>query len=124
MATGLKNILIEYCPKRRNEWRLWLKENHTLTEGIWLILAKKESGLPTVAINDAIEEALCYGWIDSVPNKLDKNYFKILFSPRNPKSKWSRINKERVNKLAKLGMLAPSGKKMIAIAKKQELGMR
>jgi len=118
MAVGIKKVLFEYYPKSRNEWRRWLQENHTLDTGIWLIIAKKESGLPTVPVNDAIEEALCYGWIDSVPNKIDSNYFKILFSPRNPKSKWSRINKERVEKLAKLGMLAPSGKKMIALAKK------
>lgn len=118
MASGIKKILKEYYPISRQEWRQWLQENHTQTEGIWLILAKKESGLPIVNMRDVVEEALCFGWIDSVANKLDDKCFKILITPRKPKSKWSKINKDRVKKLTKLGLLAPAGKKMIALAKK------
>ena len=115
---GIKKVYNEYYPKSRSEWRQWLQENHLQKDGIRLIIAKKGSGLPSLSVADAVEEALCFGWIDSVPNKLDGKRFKIFFSPRNPKSKWSKINKGRVKKLTKLGLIAPAGKKMIALAKK------
>lgn len=113
----IKKVYNEYYPKCRSEWRQWLQENHAQKDGIRLILAKKGSGLPSLPVADAVEEALCFGWIDSVAHKLDDKRYKIFFSPRNPKSKWSKINKGRVKKLAKLGLIAPAGKKMIALAK-------
>lgn len=115
---GIKKVHNEYYPKSRSEWRQWLQENHTQKGGIRLIIAKKGSGLPSLTVAEAVEEALCFGWIDSVANKVDDRCFKIFFSPRNPKSKWSKINKDRVKKLTKLGLIAPAGKKMIALAKK------
>jgi len=118
MPPGIKKIIKEYYPKNRSEWRQWLQKNHGKAAGIRLIIAKKESGLPILPLSDAVEEALCFGWIDSVANTLDEKRFKILFSPRNPKSKWSKINKERVKKLTKLRLLAPAGKHVIALAKK------
>jgi uncharacterized protein YdeI (YjbR/CyaY-like superfamily) len=118
MAKGIKKSFNDYCPKSRSEWRQWLQKNHTQPDGVWLVLAKKESGLKLLSVAEAVEEALCFGWIDSVANKIDVNFFKLFISPRNSKSKWSRINKGRVKKLAKLGLLTPAGKKMIALAKK------
>jgi uncharacterized protein YdeI (YjbR/CyaY-like superfamily) len=115
---GIKKVHNEYHPKSRSEWRQWLQENHTEKDGIRLIIAKKGSGLPSLSVADAVEEALCFGWIDSVANKINDKCFKIFFSPRNPKSKWSKINKDRVKKLAKLGLIAPAGKEMITWAKK------
>ncbi len=115
---GIKKVHNEYYPKSRSEWRQWLQENHVQKDGIRLIIAKKGSGLPSLPVADAVEEALCFGWIDSVANKIDDKHFKIFFSPRNPKSKWSKKNKARVKKLTKLGWIAPAGKKMIALAKK------
>jgi len=118
MAKGIKKTFKDYYPQSRGEWRQWLQENHTQTDGIWLVLAKKESGLKLLSVAEAVEEALCFGWIDSVPNKVDANFFKLFISPRSPKSKWSKINKDRVKKLAKPGLLTPAGKKVIALAKK------
>ena len=118
MASEIKKIRTEYYPKSRGEWRQWLLENHTQKDGIRLIIAKKGSGLPSLPVAEAVEEALCFGWIDSVANKIDDKCFKIFFSPRNPKSKWSKINKDRVKKLTKLGLLAPVGRNMIVLAKK------
>lgn len=115
---GIKKAYTEYYPKSRSEWRQWLQENHVQKDGIQLIIAKKGSGLPSLPVADAVEEALCFGWIDSVAHKLDDKRYKIFFFPRNPKSKWSKINKGRVKKLTKLGLIAPAGKKMIALAKK------
>ena len=118
VASGIKKIRNEYYPKSRSEWRQWLLVNHAQKDGVRLIIAKKGSGLPSLPVADAVEEALCFGWIDSVANKIDDKRFTIFFSPRNPKSKWSKINKDRVKKLTKLGLLAASGKKMIILAKK------
>jgi uncharacterized protein YdeI (YjbR/CyaY-like superfamily) len=105
-------------PASRAEWRKWLEKNHASNDVIWLVFAKKESGIPTLTVADAVEEALCFGWIDSVANPVDQNYFKVRMSPRNPKSKWSKINKDRVKKLIKQGLMTEAGLDVIAKAKK------
>lgn len=105
-------------PKSRAAWRAWLQKNHTQQESIWLVLAKKDSGLPSLSVEDAVEEALCFGWIDSVPNKVDDKRYKILLSPRKPKSNWSNVNKQRVARLIKAGLMTEPGMKMITLAKK------
>lgn len=105
-------------PKSRAAWRAWLQKNHTQQESIWLVLAKKESGLPSLSVEDAVEEALCFGWIDSVPNKVDDKRYKILLSPRKPKSNWSNVNKQRAARLIKSGLMTEAGMKMITLAKK------
>ncbi|MBA3346412.1 MAG: hypothetical protein H0T44_14135 [Gemmatimonadales bacterium] len=91
----------------RAAWRAWLKANHDTSRGIWLIYYKKESGKPRMAYAAAVEEALCYGWIDSVANKLDAERYMQLFSPRRAGSDWSALNKRRVKRLAAEGMIAP-----------------
>lgn len=107
-----------YYPPNRQEWRNWLKDNHEYSEGIWVIYYKKGSKKPTVSYDDAVEEALSFGWIDSTANTLDEERYMQLFTPRKPKSTWSRINKQRVEKLMKLGMMTPAGLEKIEIAKK------
>jgi uncharacterized protein YdeI (YjbR/CyaY-like superfamily) len=83
----------------RKDWRKWLKKNYRTAKGIWLIYYKKESGKPRIAYNDAVEEALCFGWIDSTVRSIDKDRFAQRFSPRNPKSPYSQANKERLKNL-------------------------
>jgi uncharacterized protein YdeI (YjbR/CyaY-like superfamily) len=103
--------------KNRQEWRDWLEKNH-LTEGrIWLIIYHKKSSVPSVKIEEAMEEALCFGWIDSKAKKRDHESFYLSFSPRNPKSNWSNINKERVERMTSQGLMTPAGQIMIDLAK-------
>jgi len=87
----------------RLEWRKWLKKNYKTEKEIWLIYYKKASGKPRIAYNDAVEEALCFGWIDSTVRKLDEERFAQRFSRRNPKSGYSQSNKERLAKLTTEG---------------------
>lgn len=104
--------------KNRMGWRKWLEKNHTIKENIWLIMYRKESGVPSVNYADAVEEALCFGWIDSIKNKRDEESSCQYFSKRKPKSVWSKLNKQRVEKLSKLNLIYPAGKAMIDLAKK------
>ena len=104
-------------PKSLKAWRKWLEENHQQTESIWVVFAKKNTGIPSISISEAIDEALCFGWVDSVINSIDDKYYKNRFSPRNPKSNWSRVNKEKIARLETEGRLAPAGIEMVRIAK-------
>ena len=83
----------------RNGWRAWLAKNHSKETEIWLIYYKKASGKPRIPYNDAVEEALCFGWIDSIVKKIDEEKFAQRFSPRRPGSGLSQANKERIRKL-------------------------
>lgn len=85
----------------RDKWREWLKINHAKEKEIWLVYYSKKSGKPRVEYNHAVEEALCFGWIDSTMKKIDADCFAQRFSPRNPKSSWSEMNKERARRLIK-----------------------
>ncbi len=96
-------------PKTRSEWRRWLKENHTRAEGVWLISYKKGTGRPRLEYDEAVEEALCFGWIDSKPGRLDEERSMLWFAPRKPRTGWSRINKERVEKLIRAGLMTTAG---------------
>jgi uncharacterized protein YdeI (YjbR/CyaY-like superfamily) len=104
-------------PLTRTEWRTWLEQNHTRTEGIWLISFKKATGKPRVEYDEAVEEALCFGWIDSKGNKLDDERSMQWFSPRKAGSKWSRPNKERVVRMLAEGLMSPAGLAKIEVAK-------
>jgi uncharacterized protein YdeI (YjbR/CyaY-like superfamily) len=83
----------------REDWRNWLKQNYKNEKGIWLVYYKKGSGKPRIAYNDAVEEALCFGWIDSTVKSLDQERFAQRFSRRGPKSQYSQANKERLRKM-------------------------
>jgi len=95
--------------KNREVWRQWLEKNHNKEKEIWLIYYRKSTGKPRVEYNDAVEEALCFGWIDSIEKGIDKERFAQRFSPRKPKSNWSEMNKERVRRLIKEETMTPGG---------------
>lgn len=103
-------------PASRAEFRDWLQKRHTQKESVWVVIAKK--GFDGLSRPDSVEEILCFGWIDSVANKMDEKRFKVLMSPRKPKSVWSKINKALVAKLIKQGLMHPAGMAAIALAKK------
>ncbi|HRH37136.1 MAG TPA: YdeI/OmpD-associated family protein [Flavobacteriales bacterium] len=102
----------------RAQWRAWLKKNHTRTEGIWLITYKKHAADKYLSFEEKVQEALCFGWIDSTPRKLDADRVMHYLSPRKPKSMWSAINKEHVERLIAEKRMAPAGLKKIEEAKK------
>jgi uncharacterized protein YdeI (YjbR/CyaY-like superfamily) len=99
------------------KWTEWLAKNHEKSAGLWLKIAKKDSGIATVTYAEALEVALCYGWIDGQKGSFDENYFLQKFTPRRPKSIWSKINVEKVEKLIKDGRMKPAGLKAIEAAK-------
>ena len=104
-------------PKTRKQWRDWLEKNHQTSPGVWFTYYKKETGKPRVSYDEAVEEALCFGWIDSLPRKLDAERTMLKFTPRKPKSVWSKLNKTRVEKLITDKLMMPAGAACIAIAK-------
>lgn len=105
-------------PKSRVEWRAWLEQNHTRAEGVWLISYKKATGKPRFEYGEAVEEALCFGWIDSKPNKLDEERSLLWFAPRKNGTGWSKPNKERVEKMLRAGLMAHAGLAKVEAAKK------
>jgi uncharacterized protein YdeI (YjbR/CyaY-like superfamily) len=117
-VTKIDDGLPRFYAKDRREWRTWLEEHHATAPGVWLIYYKKESGKPRVPYADAVEEALCFGWVDSRPNKLDDERFMQLFSPRKPGSPWSRLNKRRVEKLIEQGDMTAAWLAKVVAAKK------
>ncbi len=90
-------------------WRAWLGENHATSPGLWLKIAKKGSAQAGVTYAEAVEEALCYGWIDSLVHALDDDFFVQKFTPRRAKSIWSQRNVEKVDKLVEQGRMQPAG---------------
>ncbi len=114
----LENAIGEFYAKDRKSWREWLRKNHNKCQSIWLIIYKKESPTPSVYYEEAVEEALCFGWIDSKPNKRDNESFLQFFARRQPRSNWSALNKKRVEKLLEKGLMQPAGIAMIDLAKK------
>ena len=103
--------------RSRGEWRSWLEEHHAESPGIWLVAFKKASGGPHVSYDELVEEALCFGWVDSLPRKLDDERSQLLMTPRRPRSGWSRSNKLRVERLSAAGLMAPAGLAAIETAK-------
>ena len=102
----------------RRVWRVWLEENHERQDGIWLVSFKKHCGDKYVSYDDIVEEALCFGWIDSVTRKLDEDRSMLWLSPRKPGSGWSKLNKERVERTIAAGLMTPAGLEKIEAAKK------
>ena len=113
-----KGDAIAIYAKNRKEWRKWLEQHHATEKSIWLITYNKGSGVPTLTNEEAVEEALCFGWIDSTANKRDSESKYQYFSQRKPKSVWSKINRERVVKLMREGLMKPAGQAMVDLAKK------
>lgn len=109
--------ILTFCPDGRQSWREWLLENHQNAASVWLIYYKSKSGVPTLSWSDAVDEALCFGWIDSTRKTLDDERFLQLFSKRKPKSTWSKVNKDKVEQLLNDGLMMDAGLKCIEIAK-------
>jgi uncharacterized protein YdeI (YjbR/CyaY-like superfamily) len=101
----------------REAWEAWLEEQHATSDGLWLKLAKKGSGIETVTFAEALDVALCYGWIDSQADKFDGDYWLQRFTPRKPRSKWSQVNREKVAKLIEAGRMKPAGLREVERAK-------
>ena len=104
-------------PASRRAWRAWLKKNHASSSGIWLVYAKKHTGIPSLTYNDAVEEALCFGWIDSLVHPIDDRLYKQIFTPRKENSAWSALNKKRVERLIASRQMTAAGMKMIERAR-------
>ncbi|HJU68246.1 MAG TPA: YdeI/OmpD-associated family protein [Gemmatimonadaceae bacterium] len=102
--------------KSQKEWEAWLERNHE-TPGIWLKFAKKTSGIPTVSYQEAVDVALCYGWIDGQNKSLDETYYVQRFTPRTSTSNWSKINREKAEGFIAEGRMRASGLRAIEVAK-------
>lgn len=105
-------------PKTVADWRAWLRSNHASARGVWLVSYKRATGRPFVEYEDAVLEALCYGWIDGQLRPIDDRRSSLLFTPRKLGSGWARSNKERVKRLIAEGRMLPAGLAKIEAAKK------
>lgn len=99
------------------EWDAWLEREHAASDGVWLKFAKKGSGVPSVVYVEAVEVALCYGWIDSLTKSIDERFYLQKFTPRRARSKWSKVNRERIEALTKQGRMRPAGLAQVELAK-------
>jgi uncharacterized protein YdeI (YjbR/CyaY-like superfamily) len=106
-----------FYPRSRQEWRDWLQDNHAKKQSVWLIYYKKKSNVSTILYSDAVDEALCFGWIDSKSKPIDEHKFMQFFSKRKEKSVWSKVNKEKIERLTKEGLMTNAGYEIIEKAK-------
>jgi uncharacterized protein YdeI (YjbR/CyaY-like superfamily) len=97
--------------RTRGDWRAWLRKHHGSASEIWLVFHKSHTGVRGVTYDEAVEEAICYGWIDSVIRRLDDSRYARKFTPRKPGSRWSTANRRRYDDLARRGLLAAAGRK-------------
>ena len=107
----------EYCPSDKKDWRKWLELNHNRKDAVWLIFYKKKSPSHNLGWSESVDEALCFGWIDSTKRTIDSEKYKQYFSKRKAKSNWSKINKDKVKTLIDQGLMEEEGYKSIEIAK-------
>jgi uncharacterized protein YdeI (YjbR/CyaY-like superfamily) len=105
MDDGLETIFFGSA----GEWETWLEQHHAEAAGVWIRMAKKASGIDSVDHAQALEGALCFGWIDGRRERLDDTYFLQRFTPRRPRSNWSRINCDKVERLIAEGRMRPAG---------------
>jgi uncharacterized protein YdeI (YjbR/CyaY-like superfamily) len=109
--------LREIHPKTRAGWRSWLKKNHAKCDGVWLIFFRTSTGIRRLSWEDAVREALCFGWIDSKMKPIDDLRYKQVFTPRKPRSVWSKVNKQYVAELTEAGQMTDAGLRAVEIAK-------
>ncbi|MCP5061262.1 MAG: hypothetical protein GY936_02210 [Ignavibacteriae bacterium] len=107
----------DYCPHDKKDWRKWLELNHNKKDAVWLIFYKKKSPNHNLGWSESVDEALCFGWIDSTKRTIDSEKYKQYFSKRKAKSNWSKINKDKVKTLIDQGLMEEEGYKSIEIAK-------
>jgi uncharacterized protein YdeI (YjbR/CyaY-like superfamily) len=111
------NEVETFCPKSQQAWRQWLQENHQSRQSIWLIYYKKKSKMPSLSWSEAVDEALCFGWIDSTAKPIDDDTYMQFFSKRKPNSVWSKVNKEKIKQLMDADLIAQAGLDSIEKAK-------
>ena len=93
----------------RRQWRAWLSKHHTSSPGVWLVFHKAHTGVKSIPYEDAVREALCFGWIDSLVKRLDDDRYALKITPRKPTSKWSDLNRRRWGELKAAGLLTTAG---------------
>ncbi|MCF8239084.1 MAG: hypothetical protein K9I85_13060 [Saprospiraceae bacterium] len=113
----MKNEIEIFYPKRQAVWRKWLEKNHHLKQAVWLVFYNKKSEFKSITWSEAVDVALCFGWIDSKKVKIDEDTAHQFFSRRKPKSTWSKINKNKVEKLIEQGLMTEAGYGSIETAK-------
>ncbi len=113
MPKSIPPKLEQLNPRDRNEWRQWLEKNHATSPGVQVVITKKNAGKAGIHLDEAVEEALCFGWIDSRANKRDEFSYRLHFSPRKPGGTWANANKQRVAKLIQMGLMTPAGLKVV-----------
>jgi uncharacterized protein YdeI (YjbR/CyaY-like superfamily) len=101
----------------REEWDLWLADNHGSAAGVWVKIAKKETGIDSVRYPEVLDTAIAYGWIDHIRRKLDDAHFLQRFTPRGPRSKWSKINRQKAEEMLRSGTMKPAGVREVEKAK-------
>ena len=106
-----------YCLQSQIDWRQWLEKNHQSRQSVWLVFYIKKSNVPSLSWSEAVDEALCFGWIDSTRKKINDISFMQFFSKRKPKSNWSKINKEKVQQLIGNKRMTKAGYESVEIAK-------
>ncbi|MCX6214026.1 YdeI/OmpD-associated family protein [Spirosoma sp.] len=111
-------LLIAVYADSPSAWRQWLAENQATERSVWLAIYKKASDKPSVTYDEAVDEALCFGWIDSSVRKGDADHYFQFFTRRSPRSNWSRVNKAKVDKLLKAGKMTEAGMVMVDLAKR------
>ena len=104
-----------FYAKDRGAWRAWLADNHDRQQAVWLVFDKGKNR--RLSYDDIVEEALCFGWVDSKPGKVSETQSKLYLSKRKPKSAWSKSNKERIERLTKANLMAPQGLVAVKVAK-------
>ncbi len=109
---------MKLTPRNRAAWRKWLTKNHADVSEVWVVFYKRHTGKPSIKYAEAVEEALCFGWIDGVIRRVDDERYMHRFSPRRPGSNWSETNKKRVAKLVKAKLMTEAGQKLIDEAKR------
>lgn len=110
-------ITLTFHAPDRSTWRAWLNENHASTREVWLIYYKAHTGRKSIPYEDSVEEALCFGWVDSIIKRLDEQIYARKFTPRKPESRWSPSNIRRVEKMVAAGRMTEHGLKLVEAAK-------
>ncbi len=112
-----KKKINSICPSNKQEWRSWLEKNHLDEDSVWLIIHKKSAATPTITWSDAVDEALCFGWVDSVRRPIDAEQYMQYFGKRKATGTWSKINKDKIAYLIGQGIMSEAGFQSIERAK-------
>ena len=106
-----------FCPKSRTDWREWLEKNHQSKQSIWLVYFRVSTKIPSLSWSEAVDEALCFGWIDSTKKTIDKERYMQYFTKRKPNSTWSKVNKDKIESLTENNLMTKAGFDSIETAK-------